>query len=402
VRNQNRNRLATIAFLKLDQSSRSIVNAYWTKYETEIYQSIKTSGKRYTLERYKLCYLFLRNIVLQLPTQPIPWCKVDSDGIPKILWTLRPLIKGDRNDKRIALSIARSYEIIKLPIDYSTRSIKEPPLRGVKFQETHESFKQFLVKFTHKYPWYLGSLHHRNDEFEPIVFTTLSAGPNGPAVACSHLDAKAVINDKSLYSSIKELNIVLKQSWITKWMELQASSFNSKENYLTGRLGFTAEPGGKTRVFAIGDYWSQTSLKVIQSSLYNTLRSISTDATDNQNKGFQDLIKESVGKETYCFDLTAASDRIPAIMQRHRLDLLGGHKLGDAWLSVMRDRTFYIKATKEKVRWTVGQPLGLLSSFPAFALWHHDIIQYAYNTLREQEGNPLRSLRIIGYLETML
>ncbi len=109
-----------------------------------------------------------------------------------------------------------------------------------------------------------------------------------------------------------------------------AETVTGENKWITGRLGFSAEPAGKTRVFAIADYWSQTSLKVIQVSLYNTLRAISTDSTSNQDKGFKTLILDSVGKPTYCFDLTAASDRIPAEMQRFRLELLGGQALGDA------------------------------------------------------------------------
>lgn len=113
-------------------------------------------------------------------------------------------------------------------------------------------------------------------------------------------------------------------------MENMAGTVTGKCSYHTGRLGFSAEPAGKTRVFAIGDYWSQTSLKVVQDSLYNTLKSISTDCTANQNRGFTTLLKESCGKPTYCFDLTAASDRIPAFMQKFRLELLGGQVLGEA------------------------------------------------------------------------
>jgi hypothetical protein len=109
-----------------------------------------------------------------------------------------------------------------------------------------------------------------------------------------------------------------------------AESVESSTSYMTGRLGFSAEPGGKTRRFAIADYWSQTSLKPIQNSLYRTLRGISTDTTSDQNKGFQSLIRESAGCPTYCFDLSAASDRIPAIMQKHRLRLMGGNDLAEA------------------------------------------------------------------------
>lgn len=65
----------------------------------------------------------------------------------------------------------------------------------------------------------------------------------------------------------------------------------------------------------------------------------------------------------------------------------------------MTDRTFLVKATKRMVRWKVGQPLGLLSSFPSFALWHHDIVQFSYARVRARKGLPFkffREYRILG------
>ena len=387
-----------IASLDLDGVTLDKVNSIWTKYETGIRTSVKMHGPRHTLDHYKECYIFLRNTILELPAQPIPWCKVDSKGIPKTLWPLRSLIKGNRDSQRVALTIARSYEQITLPIDYNPESIEAPAFYGAEYQETTKEFKLWLKEFTDKYPWYLGSLHRR-DSYEPRVFTTLSKGPNGPAVSCSHLDAKAVVSDPVLYSSIKRLNQALGQDWITRWMENMAETVTGENKWITGRLGFAAEPAGKTRVFAIGDYWSQTSLKVIQDSLYNTLKAISTDSTANQDKGFKSLLMESAGKPTYCFDLSAASDRIPAEMQKYRLELMGGQALGEAWLSVMTERTFLIKTTGKSMRWSVGQPLGLLSSFPSFSLWHHDIVQFSYARVRARRGYPSRffqDYRILG------
>jgi len=37
-------------------------------------------------------------------------------------------------------------------------------------------------------------------------------------------------------------------------METQSKSVEIETEVYTGRLGFSAEPGGKTRKFAIGDY----------------------------------------------------------------------------------------------------------------------------------------------------
>lgn len=388
---KTRNREAFIATLNLSKAQIEKVFNIWTKYEQELAASKRNNGAAWTLDRYKSSYAFLRNKILKLNAPPIQWCKADSDGYPKTLWSLRPLLKGNRNLQRVALTIARSYEVITLPIDYHPESIQEPSHYGSEFEETTVDFKMWLMVFTCKYPKYLGSLHLR-DSYEPRVFTTLSKGPNGPAVSCSHLDAVAVCKDPTLFKHIENLNVALKQQWITQWMLNMKEAYNGKDKeFLTGRLGFSPEPAGKTRVFAIADYWSQTSLKVVQESLYNTLRSISTDSTADQDKGFKSLLKRAAGKPTYCFDLTAASDRIPAFMQKFRIDLLGGKKLGEAWLGVMTERDFYVKATKQKLRWSVGQPLGLLSSFPSFALWHHDIIQFAHSRVRKRKGlNPIK------------
>jgi hypothetical protein len=148
----NKNRLAFIASLNLDDTTLVRVNAIWTKYETGIRNSVRNHGPHYTVDRYKECYLFLRNTILELSTQPIPWCKVDSEGIPKTLWSLRPLIKGNEKEQRIALTIARSYELVTVPIDYHPKSIDDPfPYRS-GFKETTEEFKKWLKHFTDKYP----------------------------------------------------------------------------------------------------------------------------------------------------------------------------------------------------------------------------------------------------------
>jgi hypothetical protein len=206
---------------------------------------------------------------------------------------------------------------------------------------------------------------------------TRAKGPNGPAVATSHLDARAVLSSPVLHKSVTEMNKNLNQEWITNMLNLHGSFERNNIVYHTGRLGFSSEPGGKTRMFAIGDYWSQLSLRIIQKSLYNTLKTISTDCTKDHEAGFKTLLQKSKGHPTYCFDLTSATDLAPARMQMHRMEHLGGKGLSESWISVMTNRDFYIPAEKRNVRWKTGQPLGLLSSFPSFALWHHDIVQYA-------------------------
>jgi hypothetical protein len=397
----SRNRLAFIASLKLDNVTYSKVLDIWIKYETEFQRSIKNKGKQYTLGRYKESYAFLRNYLLKLPTQPLSFCKVDKLNIPKTLWLLKPLIKGNRDEQRVALSIVRGFEQIRLEIDYSDLdaiTAKHTLQEEYAVLNLTREFNKFLKRFTKTRKWYLGSLQDPIAPWSKVI-TSLSKGPNGPSVACSHLDASAVINDKELYPAIKGLNNALEQNWITSWMEKQSELVNTETELFTGRLGFSAEPGGKTRKFAIGDYWSQLSLKPIQIALYKTLQSIPTDTTANQNRGFNNLVLHSRGKPTYCFDLSSASDRIPASMQKYRLQLMSNLSVADNWYKVMTKRNFFIKPLKKSVRWEVGQPLGLLSSFPSFSLWHHDIIQFAANYKRFHNGLPLKffkQYRLLG------
>lgn len=147
------NRLAYIASLNLQNYSSNKVVDIWIKYETGIHDSIKNNGKQYTLGLYKDCYAFLRNYLLELPTQPLSFCKVDSDGIPKPLWSLRPFIKGDRCSKRLSLTIARSYEQIRLDIDYSKLSeITDIMPQGIEasVRKIDKKFRKFLKQFTRK------------------------------------------------------------------------------------------------------------------------------------------------------------------------------------------------------------------------------------------------------------
>ena len=139
----NKNRLAYLASLDLENFPIQKVIDIWIKYETGLHECISRHGKQYTLGLYKDCYAFLRNYLLELPTQPVRFCKVDRFGIPKPLWPLRPLIKRGRIHKRVALSIARGFEVIRLEIDYSNLASITDPLS----EETHKTVRSLNKKF---------------------------------------------------------------------------------------------------------------------------------------------------------------------------------------------------------------------------------------------------------------
>jgi len=71
-------------------------------------------------------------------------------------------------------------------------------------------------------------------------------------------------------------------------------------------------------------------------------------------------------------DLSAATDRLPVVLQEQILNILGFE--GTLWKNVL-DREWDLKG--ETVRYSVGQPMGAYSSFACLALTHHVIVRVA-------------------------
>lgn len=117
---------------------------------------------------------------------------------------------------------------------------------------------------------------------------------------------------------------------------------------------------GKTRVIAIGDYWSQTALRPLHLFLFEVLKSIPQDMTFNQG-GFVEVVRKwGKGVTLYSVDLTSATDRFPI---RVISDLLRGvftEEYVRAWEYVMVGEPFDSKTGP--VIYGVGNPMGFLSS----------------------------------------
>jgi len=168
-----------------------------------------------------------------------------------------------------------------------------------------------------------------------------------------------------------------------------------------GRLGFKNEPG-KVRVFAMVDWWTQMALRPLHLLVFSILRLIPQDGTFDQGrlvKSIQELIRRkgssavALGPNNqkgpihcmvYSFDLSAATDRLPVVLQSYLVDwLIPG--LGPLWMKLLVDRVYHCgrrvdgssRYTRTGVRYAVGQPMGALSSWAMLALTHHFMVQLA-------------------------
>jgi hypothetical protein len=89
-----------------------------------------------------------------------------------------------------------------------------------------------------------------------------------------------------------------------------------------------------------------------------------TDYTYDQGRSVSTCIQNyHKGLPAWCFDLSAATDRLPLSLEAKVLECCGLSKLGsDAWKFIMTGIPFFSIQYNNYVRYTVGQGIGAYSS----------------------------------------
>lgn len=143
-----------------------------------------------------------------------------------------------------------------------------------------------------------------------------------------------------------------------------------------GKLGTKAEAAGKIRVFAMVDAWTQWVLSPFHRSIFDFIRDFKPDGTFDQLKPLSYL---KWFKKLFSLDLTAATDRLPIRLQRELFGAIFGHELAGAWALLLTGRTYrlHLDDSFKEISYTVGQPMGALSSWASLAITHHFIVQVA-------------------------
>jgi len=117
------------------------------------------------------------------------------------------------------------------------------------------------------------------------------------------------------------------------------------------------------------DCWTQWILYPLHKAIFQLLAQIPQDGTFDQSKPVHFLLRELEKrglKHTYCYDLSAATDRLPIMLQVTLLSFFIGEGLANAWACILVGRGYTYKHHKTGVSHTLfyacGQPMGALSS----------------------------------------
>jgi hypothetical protein len=180
-------------------------------------------------------------------------------------------------------------------------------------------------------------------------------------------------------------------------------------NFSLGKLSIKEEPG-KLRIFAMVDSVTQWVLYPLHKALFSALRKIPQDGTFDQTapvKRLIEVMKERKLTHLWSYDLSAATDRIPVVLQELTLARFTSPTFAETWRALLCDRFYrvpelFIKTFGKPgikslgvetstwgsrlsepgtyapvVRYAVGQPMGAYSSWAMLAFVHHAIVQFA-------------------------
>jgi len=277
------------------------------------------------------------------------------------------------------LTVCNVYRTLKAPISYDVSSITQVNLQSQtkRYDETIEAiasqFKDFL-KVRKVTPFELNSSHNP-------IFVTPKASAQGPNAIgyTSILDSIACQETGIIETQRKFASKVFTEQAFSQWESLITASLSQKnpdEKYsdMTARLHFLQEGGGKTRVICIPDIWTQTVLKPIHDYLMKVLKRFPCDGTFSHHLLAKRVRKFTRTGKLHCYDLRTATDRMPVDLQARVLEELLPDDLSTLWKTLLVDRD--INYPGGQLRYAVGQPMGMLSSWPAMAITHHAIINY--------------------------
>uniref|UniRef100_A0A2V0RCC9 RdRp n=1 Tax=viral metagenome TaxID=1070528 RepID=A0A2V0RCC9_9ZZZZ len=348
-------------------------------------------------------------IATQAKFKPWRFTKLDSEGVPEFLWDYLTLLQGTSSEKQIALTILSLGRLYECDVStYDTSSVtKSPPISyngdhrpGSYFNQCYIDSNQIdLDKFNLSWKFVLNSLFPSSERDERIaevsalnsLHITGRNGPNGHSLGCAYRDMIALVTDKKfggdVISRIHHLaeltdNIILlshledfpEDETFQQVMDEEISSGktanHSKLNLKQG------EPWWKERIFASGDFFTQSSLSGIQSWMARLLikNKWAFDGSFNQSAAL--LISKEWTRHTYPYskDLTTATDLIPIDLLGELCVQLFGLEIGNAWLEVMRDRDFYDPINDDYLSYNTGNPMGFYTSW--YLLHYFQIIMY--------------------------
>jgi len=340
---------------------------------------LKHDGLKQTIKIFKQMRLhitrFLCNDPLFVNNMKIG---LDKTGWPKRLTFLKELTECNEG-KRLLLTLlmfGRNFSFRKGEGLADINSIILPKTTKKDYTIPTGFLKQFKIDY---------KLSGDIEPFEKTkdIYLSSKSSINGPATLTAHNSILTLnysqmqnIYDITNEDGIKYFNEVYTQSFNNLGSHFGDSKLNKTKSTRSGRISLIMDPELKVRVIAIFDYFSQVFLKPIHTMLLKNLRKFECDRTFTQDP-FK--IWDNKGHYFWSMDLSSATDRFPVHLQRRMMVELIGLKSANSWKNLLTSRSFEERGDEgsRDLHYAVGQPMGAYSSWAAFTLCHHLVVQWS-------------------------
>lgn len=377
----------------LNNSMRETVERARIEYVNFLIKTFPNKGLTHTIKLAKSLFNSYKRYTLQVHPQEYEatWYKRNKSGLPKCLPGMNDLIKDHSKPdlQRVALSILASHYTF---IDNESRDvntiISPSPQIPIDFLISFSMYTKVEVlrrRLKVRGRNFMGEEYF--DSLTPKDHFSHKGGPNGQALESSHLDACYITSHANAFEcTLRYMILTCDTAYdrivaLAEWTRRICSEKKSKwrkvyERLIPSKLAFLRDRAGKTRIVGIGDYWTQRALKPLHDKIMSYLRNLETDGTFQQDSiAARVKLWTKQQREIYCYDLTAATDRWPIQTQKIVLSQIFSEDFAEKWSKIVSDRDFHYG--KQKVRYSVGQPMGFYSSWPVFALTHHFVVWYS-------------------------
>jgi hypothetical protein len=356
----------------------------------------KFNGSGFVVKWLKVQYVNFQQAVGGNPLQDTAplGCRISraGDGLPRVIpKSDRVLIRhGDVGTIRKWISLFGLYRELNVPGKLKLETITDPCTGNPDCQVMDP--KTFL------------------DLFQIGPHPSLSAKAFEISSASAALSGEPATSTASLVAAVKAWANSGQSDLLMDWLDFTSSyglidiisSFlrsttlqvPPNSTNVLGRLGFKEEPAGKIRVFAMVDPLTQWALKPMHDWIFSILRRIPMDGTFDQ---LRPLSRAGWDTRFYCFDLSAATDRIPVRFSQRLLSAMIGEFGARLWVSLLVDRPYYNPKSKDFVKYGCGQPMGALTSWAfGLALVHHWIVQSAAERAFGHLTKPFSRYALLG------
>jgi hypothetical protein len=376
----------------------------------------KKHGELYTIKYLKASQLSIQKKLAGQPFKSLKeiepgynFPRLSKSGLPSHIKVRdrAAIINNSFSVIRLWLSLYSLYRIMKAPFSPKLNTITDN--FGGSLLHLDE-FNRWLWNHSKPMLQNFSSLQIKDLTAWKILSITKSS-PQGPNSYTHLINSYIALRDtSSVFQSIQNyIKLTNSRSFDTLFsnIELIINKFNIKPDIsgdyegVIGRLSFKEEAAGKLRVFAMADIITQSLLEPLHRTLFNLFKKLPNDCTHDQDRGVE--YAKTLCLKYNCsfgFDLSAATDRLPISSQITILNALFG--VGNDWGNILVGRDYHISPNKYgilsgSVRYSVGQPMGALSSWAMLNLVHHMMIQYvAYNLGKVRIGDWYKEYIVLG------